>query len=83
MQASVGVLARVSRGRRSPREFWRPTRAGSAAEVVRKRSLSSGLTCRNYSGEENVELVGNPSQQRRRCPRHSIDLATEKSRMSS
>jgi hypothetical protein len=28
-------------------------------EVVRKRSSSSGLACRDYSGEANVELVGN------------------------
>jgi hypothetical protein len=28
-------------------------------EVFRKRSSSSGLACRDYGGEANIELVGN------------------------
>jgi hypothetical protein len=53
------------------------------AEVVRKRSLSSGRACRGYGSEANVELIGDPSQQWRRCPWLLIDLATEKNGVSS
>jgi hypothetical protein len=39
--------------------FWRPARARSAAEAVRKRFSSRGFACRSYVSEANVELVGN------------------------